>query len=749
MSAVTSDLVAQHGLTASEYERIVERLGREPNLTELGIISVMWSEHCSYKSSRVHLKKLPTSGPRVLVGPGENAGIVDIGGGYAAAFKIESHNHPSFIEPFQGAATGVGGILRDIFTMGARPVAVMDSLRFGLPDDPRDGVRNRHIAQGVVGGIAHYGNCFGVPTIGGECIFEPSYSGNPLVNAFALGIFPKDKIFYGTASGVGNPVIYVGAKTGRDGIHGASMASAEFDEESEEKRPNVQVGDPFLEKLLLEACLEAMRTGAVLGIQDMGAAGLTCSTCEMGGRGGSGIEIDLGRVPQRESGMSPYEIMLSESQERMLLVAEKGREEEISRIFAKWGLDAVRIGAVTGDGLLRVRNNGQVVGEIPNSLLTNDSPLYDRPAGKPWRSAPLDGPDVAEPSNRELREGLEALLASPDICSKRWIYEQYDYMVRTNTTQGPGGDAAVIRIKDAGISLAMALDGNGRYCSLDPKEGARLAVAECCRNLSTVGAEPIGATNCLNFGNPEKPEIMAQLVAAIEGMGEACRHFQAPITGGNVSLYNETLGQSIYPTPVVGVVGIVDHMTVPLGIHFRRPGRSLLLLGGLLPGSDNRAPRRFGSSQYAKVVLRQVWGLPPLIDLDYEKRVQTAMREIVRQGLAESAHDVSDGGLAVTLAESSFGPAGIGARLELESDAPSHYLLFGEAPSRILLSVPPDDVPDVVELASRFNVEAPLVGETDAETISVCLNDAELFTTRVDKMYEPWDAALERMLGQQ
>ena len=749
MSAVTSDLVAQHGLTASEYERIVERLGREPNLTELGIISVMWSEHCSYKSSRVHLKKLPTSGPRVLVGPGENAGIVDIGGGYAAAFKIESHNHPSFIEPFQGAATGVGGILRDIFTMGARPVAVMDSLRFGLPDDPRDGVRNRHIAQGVVGGIAHYGNCFGVPTIGGECIFEPSYSGNPLVNAFALGIFPKDKIFYGTASGVGNPVIYVGAKTGRDGIHGASMASAEFDEESEEKRPNVQVGDPFLEKLLLEACLEAMQTGAVLGIQDMGAAGLTCSTCEMGGRGGSGIEIDLRRVPQRESGMSPYEIMLSESQERMLLVAEKGREEEISRIFAKWGLDAVRIGAVTGDGLLRVRNNGQVVGEIPNSLLTNDSPLYDRPAGKPWRSAPLDGPGVAEPSNRELREGLEALLASPDICSKRWIYEQYDYMVRTNTTQGPGGDAAVIRIKDAGISLAMALDGNGRYCSLDPKEGARLAVAECCRNLSTVGAEPIGATNCLNFGNPEKPEIMAQLVAAIEGLGEACRHFQTPITGGNVSLYNETLGQSIYPTPVVGVVGIVDHMTVPLGIHFRRPGRSLVLLGGMLPGPDNRAPRRFGSSQYAKVVLRQVWGLPPGIDLDYEKRVQAAMREIVRQSLAESAHDVSDGGLAVTLAESSFGPAGIGARLELQSDAPSHYLLFGEAPSRILLSVPPEDVSAVVELASRFNVEAPLVGETDAETISVCLNDADLFTTRVDEMYEPWDTALERMLGQQ
>ena len=749
MGTVTSDLAAQHGLTASEYERVVERLGREPNLTELGIIGVMWSEHCSYKSSRVHVKKLPTSGPRVLVGPGENAGIVDIGGGYAAAFKIESHNHPSFIEPFQGAATGVGGILRDIFTMGARPVAVMDSLRFGMPDDPQDGARNRHVAKGVVGGIGHYGNCFGVPTIGGECVFEPSYSGNPLVNAFALGIFPKDQIFYGAASGVGNPVIYVGAKTGRDGIHGASMASAEFDAESEEKRPNVQVGDPFLEKLLLEACLEAMQTGAVLGIQDMGAAGLTCSTCEMGGRGGSGIEIDLRRVPQRESGMNPYEIMLSESQERMLLVAQQGREEEISQVFRKWGLDAVQIGAVTADGLLRVRNNGEVVGEIPNSLLTNDAPLYNRPTGKPWRSAPLDGPDVGEPSHRELREGLEALLASPDICSKRWIYEQYDYMVRTNTTQGPGGDAAVIRIKDAGISLAMALDGNGRYCSLDPREGARLAVAECCRNLSTVGAEPIAATNCLNFGNPEKPEIMAQLVAAIEGMGEACRHFRTPITGGNVSLYNETLGQSVYPTPVVGVVGIVDHVTVPLGIHFQQPRRSLVLLGGLLPGHDNRGPRRFGSSQYAKVVLGQVWGLPPLIDLDYEKNVQDAMREIACQGLAESAHDVSDGGLAVTLAESSFGPADVGARLELQSDAPSHYLLFGEAPSRILLSVPPDNVSKVAELASRFNVEAPLVGETDAETISVCLNDTELFKARVDEMYEPWDTALERMLGQQ
>lgn len=746
MNAVTSEIVAQHGLTGSEYERIIERLGREPNLTELGIISVMWSEHCSYKSSRMHLKKLPSRGSRVLVGPGENAGIVDIGGGYAAAFKIESHNHPSFIEPFQGAATGVGGILRDIFTMGARPVAVMDSLRFGMPGDTQDGVRNRHIVKGVVGGIGHYGNCFGVPTVGGECVFEPSYSGNPLVNAFALGIFPKDQIFYGAASGVGNSVIYVGAKTGRDGIHGASMASAEFDEELDARRPNVQVGDPFLEKLLLEACLEAMQTGAVLGIQDMGAAGLTCSTCEMGGRGGSGLEIDLRCVPQREDGMSPYEIMLSESQERMLLVAKHGREEEISRVFRKWGLDAVQIGAVTADGLLRVRNDGKVVGEIPNSLLTDDAPSYDRPSSKPWRSAPLDPPSLFEPSKREIQEGFEALLVSPDICSKRWIYEQYDHMVRTNTTQGPGGDAAVIRVKDAGISLAMTLDGNGRYCSLDPKEGAQLAVAECCRNLSTVGAEPIGATNCLNFGNPEKPEIMAQLIEAIEGIAEACRYFQTPITGGNVSLYNETLGRSIYPTPVVGVVGILNQMTVPLGIHFRHPGRSLLLLGGLFPGSDKQRERRFGSSQYAKAVLNQIWGLPPYIDLDYEKRVQRVMREIVRHSLAETAHDVSDGGLAVTLAESSFGTARVGARIELQSDTPSHYLLFGEAPSRILVSALPDNVPAIMELAARFSIESPLVGETTSEKVSICLNGVDLITAHVDKIYGLWDAALERML---
>ena len=752
MATIATDVLAQHGLTVEEYERILDRLGREPNLTELGIIGVMWSEHCSYKSSRLHLKKLPTQGDRILVGPGENAGIVDIGGGYAAAFKIESHNHPSFIEPFQGAATGVGGILRDIFTMGARPLAVMDSLRFGPLDDPETGSSNRHILGGVVGGIAHYGNCFGVPTVGGECVFEPGYSGNPLVNAFALGVFRKDRIFFGKASGVGNPVIYVGAKTGRDGIHGASMASAEFDEDSEEKRPNVQVGDPFLEKLLLEACLEAMEKDAILGIQDMGAAGLTCSTCEMGGRGGTGIEIDLRHVPQREQSMTPYEIMLSESQERMLLVAERGREDEVFSVFRKWGLDAVEIGVVTGDGALRVKDDGRVVAEVPNSILTDEAPLYDRPVSEPLRTVPLDGPELRPLSSDESADALKRLLAAPDICSKRWIYEQYDYMVRTNTTAPPGSDAAVIRVKEAGVSLAMALDGNGRYCSLDPREGAKLAVAECCRNLATVGAEPIGATNCLNFGNPEKPEIMAQFVEAVEGIGEACRHFGAPITGGNVSFYNETLGQAIDPTPVIGIVGLLDHTAAPLGIHFRKSGRKLLLLGGLLPGArgdDPQLDRRFGSSQYAKVIAGQRWGLPPALDLDYERRVHEATRAVIGAGLVDSVHDVSDGGLAVAAAECSFGVERIGARLDLESDLAAVHLLFHEAPSRVLLAVGAENVDAVVAAARQRDVEAPLLGETVEDRLEVRVNGSTLIRLEISELFEVWDSALEKILSHQ
>ncbi|MBV9072801.1 MAG: phosphoribosylformylglycinamidine synthase subunit PurL, partial [Acidobacteria bacterium] len=588
----TPELLKTHGLTADEYERIVQALGREPSLTELGIYSVMWSEHCSYKSSKVHLKRLPTRSERVVQGPGENAGIIDIGEGWACAFKIESHNHPSYIEPFQGAATGVGGILRDIFTMGARPLAVMDSLRFGRVQERRKGqgtadseqatardgaawngierrsngsasaqklagsnarklIHKTHsILEGVVSGIASYGNCFGVPCLGGETKFEECYSGNPLVNAFALGLVRKDQIFYAKAAGEGNPVIYVGAKTGRDGIHGATMASEEFKEGSEQKRPNVQVGDPFLEKLLLEACLEAMQTGAVVGIQDMGAAGLTCSTCEMGARGSVGIEIELDRVPQRELGMNAYEIMLSESQERMLLVAERGREHEVFAVFEKWGLDAVTVGSVIREPRMRVLQHGEIVADIPNTSLTDDAPVYRRPM-QPWQAPVLqEKPSSFQfGTNVDCTAALKRLLAAQNICSKRWIHEQYDTMVQTNTVQGPGGDAGVMRIKGTSLGLAMALDGNGRWCYLNPKLGAMHAVAEAARKVACAGGMPVAATNCLNFGNPEKPHIMWQFSETIDGLAAACEALGTPITGGNVSLYNETLGEGIFPTP--------------------------------------------------------------------------------------------------------------------------------------------------------------------------------------------------------
>ena len=737
MTTVTPELIATHQLTEAEYDKILKILGREPTYTELGIFSVMWSEHCSYKSSRLHLKKLPTRGRYVVQGPGENAGIVDIGGGYVAAFKIESHNHPSFIEPFQGAATGVGGILRDIFTMGARPIAVMDALRFGPLDDQANGARNRRILEGVVSGIAHYGNCFGVPTVGGECVFEACYNGNPLINVFALGVAKRDEIFYAKAAGVGNPVIYVGAKTGRDGIHGASMASAEFTEESKQKRPNVQVGDPFLEKLLLEACLEAMQTGAIVGIQDMGAAGLTCSTCEMGSRGSTGIEIELDRVPQRETGMTAYEIMLSESQERMLLVAEKGREEEVSRVFHKWGLDAVTVGKVTGDGLLRVRHHGEIVAEIPNQPLADSAPLYDRPHTEPLRKAPMEAPAF---TSRNLTRDLETLLGSGDICSKRWIWEQYDYQVRTNTLAGPAAaDAAILRVKETGASLAMSLDGNARYCYLSPREGVKLIVAECCRNLAVAGAEPIGATNNLNFGNPERPEIMAQLVEAVEGLADACRFFDVPITGGNVSLYNETLGEGIWPTPVVGVVGLMK-TAAPVGMHFRQAGRSVMLVGGVRACD----PVHFGGTQYAKAVLHELWGLPPELDLDYEKRVQAAVREMVRAGVVESAHDLSDGGFAVALAECSFGPDRVGAEINLDSDLPPEFLLFHEGPSRVLVSTA--EPQRVAEIAATHGVEAPRLGVTIKEGMVISNRRAELIRAGVEALRDIFEKALETKL---
>jgi phosphoribosylformylglycinamidine synthase subunit PurL len=695
-------------LTPAELDKVRSILKREPTQTELGIFDVMWSEHCSYKSSRLHLKKLPTKSDRVLVGPGENAGIIDIGDGIAIAFKIESHNHPSFIEPFQGAATGVGGILRDIFTMGARPIAVMDALRFGPLDDPENGARNRRIVEGVVGGISHYGNCFGVPTVGGETIFEACYNGNPLVNVFALGVFRHDEIFFCKATGVGNPVIYVGAKTGRDGIHGASMASAEFTEESKQKRPNVQVGDPFMEKLLLEACLEAMKTGAIVGIQDMGAAGLTCSTCEMGSRAGTGIEIDLALVPQRETGMTPYEIMLSESQERMLIVAEKGREEEVFAVFRKWGLDAVTIGSVTGDGILRVKNHGVVAAEIPNRELADEAPLYDRPHNAaPYRSAPMAAPSF---KSANLTNDLLKLVGADDLSSKRWIWQQYDYLVRANTLAGPGADAAIVRIKETDTSIAMSLDGNGRYCSLSPREGARLIVAECCRNLSTVGALPVAATNNLNFGNPERPEIMAQLVEAIEGIGEACRFFDTPITGGNVSLYNETLGEAIWPSPVMGIVGLMK-TAAPVTIPFKNEGRTVMLIGGVGLCDETR----FGGTQYAKAVLNTMWGLPPMLDMDYEKRVQSAIREIVNAGIVESAHDVSDGGLAVALSECCASV--VGAAVEISTELRPEIALFHEGPSRIVVST---DTPEAVEkIALSHNVECIRIGVTMKERLRI------------------------------
>ena len=634
--AITPEIVREHGLTPEEYEKVKQLLGgREPTITELGIFSVMWSEHCSYKSSRVHLKRLPTRSRRVVQGPGENAGIIDIGDGWACAFKIESHNHPSFIEPFQGAATGVGGILRDIFTMGARPVAVMDSLRFGPITAPQvtgddappsqanagEGARatqseihkNHSVLEGVVSGVASYGNCFGVPNLGGETKFEACYSGNPLVNAFALGLVRRDQIFYAKAAGEGNPVIYVGSKTGRDGIHGATMASEEFSEASEAKRPNVQVGDPFLEKLLLEACLEAMQTGAIVGIQDMGAAGLTCSTCEMGARGGVGTEIELDRVPQRETGMTAYEIMLSESQERMLLVAQKGREAEVFRVFEKWGLDAVEIGRVTNDGKMRVLHHGEVVSEIPNQALTDDAPVYKRPMER-WeppvaREMPAS---IKLAATGDFTGNLKRLLASPNICGKRWVWQQYDHMVQTNTVEAPGaGDAGVIRIKGGERGLSMALDGNGRWCYLDPQLGAMHAVAEAARNVACSGATPVGATNCLNFGNPEKPQIMWQFSKVIDGITKACEELDVPITGGNVSFYNETLGEGIYPTPVIGIVGIHPDVHKAVFPHFREAGRAVVLLRASEPGDLNRCGVRVWLLRVCQGNPRRSLGISP------------------------------------------------------------------------------------------------------------------------------------------
>ena len=760
VTAITPEMIREHGLTPKEFEKIKQLLGgREPTRTELGIFSVMWSEHCSYKSSRVHLKRLPTRSKLVVQGPGENAGIVDIGGGWACAFKIESHNHPSFIEPFQGAATGVGGILRDIFTMGARPVAVMDSLRFGpihASENAGEGARatqaeihkNHSVMEGVVSGVASYGNCFGVPNLGGEVKFEPCYSGNPLVNAFALGLVRRDQIFYGRASGEGNPVIYVGSKTGRDGIHGATMASEEFSEGSEAKRPNVQVGDPFLEKLLLEACLEAMQTGAIIGIQDMGAAGLTCSTCEMGARGGTGVEIELDRVPQRETGMTPYEIMLSESQERMLLVAQKGREEEVFRIFQKWGLDAVEIGRVTSDAMMRVLEHGEVVAEIPNAALTDDAPVYKRPLTR-WEP-PVDRemPEfVKVGASGDFSSRLKRLLASPNICSKRWVWQQYDHMVQTNTVDAPGsGDAGVIRIKGSNRGLAMALDGNSRWCYLDPRLGAMHAVAEAARKVACAGATPIGATNCLNFGNPEKPHIMWQFSQTIDGITKACEELDTPITGGNVSFYNETLGEGIYPTPVIGVVGLLEDVHKTAKMHFAQAGRKIILLRANEAGDTVDAELEFGSSEYAKEILGALWGYPPELDIEKEATLQRALVAIIRAGLAESAHDCSDGGLAVALVESAL-PSGVGLSVKLPGQqvAPE-FLLFGEDASRVVLSCDPVHLPRIEQVAEEYGVFADVLGETGSDRVGISVGGQPVISASIVELREAYEGALERAL---
>ena len=738
---IDAAVLERHGLTRDEYQRIIDLLGREPNVTELGLFAVMWSEHCSYKSSRVHLRTLPTEGTRVVQGPGENAGAVDIGDGLAAVFKIESHNHPSFIEPYQGAATGVGGIIRDIFTMGARPIALMDSLRFGSLSE----ARTRRILQGVVAGIGGYGNSIGIPTVGGEVMFDESYGGNPLVNVFCLGIARHDAIVKGRAAGIGNPVYYVGAKTGRDGIHGATMASAEFDERSAEKRPVVQVGDPFMEKLLLEACLEAMKTDALVGVQDMGAAGLTCSTCETGSRGGVGIEIDVALVPQRETGMTPYEIMLSESQERMLLIVKRGREAEVEQIFDKWDLHAVRIGEVTADGLLRVKERGVVVAEVPNRALNDEAPVYRRPFEPPVdRDARRDLPNDARRSLQRPTEVLLDLLGAPTIASKRWIFQQYDYMVRTNTIVLAGMGAGVVRVKGTTRALAMSVDGNGRYCLLDPRQGARLAVAEAARNVACAGALPIGATNCLNFGNPERPEIMWQFAEAVAGLGDACRALGTPITGGNVSLYNETDGRAILPTPVVGVVGVLEDASRVVTRVFPAEGLDVILLG------DNTG--ELGGSEYLKTRFGAIRGVPPIIDLERERRLQQLLVDAIAEGRIRSAHDCAEGGFAVTLAECCFEGGGFGASVAIPaaaSDAGIDRLaatLFGESASRVIVSVEPAHTAAVLEAAAQAGLTAARIGRTGGTAVRIEVDGAVAIDCPVAAAEARWGTALKRLL---
>jgi phosphoribosylformylglycinamidine synthase II len=729
---LTPAVVAEHGLSPDEFQRIREILGHEPNLVELGIYSALWSEHCSYKSSKTFLKEFPTTGPRVLQGPGENAGAVDIGDGLAVVFKMESHNHPSFIEPYQGAATGVGGILRDVFTMGARPLAILDGLFFGDPAAPR----MRDLVDGVVRGIGGYGNCIGVPTVGGMTFFHPAYDKNILVNAMAVGLVRQDRIFRAKAAGPGNPVLYAGSKTGRDGIHGASMASDVFDDAKSRRRPTVQVGDPFVEKLVLEAVLEVLQGDAVVAIQDMGAAGLTSSTFEMCSRGGVGMELDLSKVPMRETGMTPYELMLSESQERMVLVVHKGREAEVAAIFRRWGVDVETIGVVRKEPRMRLIWEGGVVADLEIAPLVESAPLYRRSftipkALPPTTPVPLDGaPDDAA--------ALLALLASPNLCSKRWITTQYDWSVRTNTVAGPGGDAAVIRVPGTAKGLAMTCDVNPRYVAANPQTGAAHAVAEAALNLACVGAKPLAVTDCLNFGNPERPEILGQFAAAIRGLSEACRVFETPVVSGNVSLYNETDGVSILPTPTVGMVGLLDDVTRTVGLHFAREGDLVALLG--------TTRDELGAGEYLATILGRDEGPCPSLDFASVRALVNLLLETVRDGMLTSAHDVSEGGLAVALAEAAMGPLGLGADIDVRTPLSSTRLLFSQTAGRAVVSLPAGRERNLVEAGRRYGVATSLLGRVVPGRLAASVNGVRAFDIETSALKALSESAFGRLL---
>ncbi len=723
-------------MTAEEYDRIIQRLGREPRYTELGLFSALWSEHCAYKHSKVFLRRLPQAGPRVLQGPGENAGALDIGDGWAVVFKIESHNHPSFIEPFQGAATGVGGILRDIFTMGARPIAILDSLRFGDPGDPK----TRHLISGVVSGISWYGNCFGCPTVGGEIAFAPEYAGNPLVNVMCVGLVRADRIFRARAEGVGNPVFYVGNKTGRDGIHGATMASATFDDQAETKRPTVQVGDPFTEKLLLEACLEAMATGAVVGIQDMGAAGLACCTSEMPARSGTGMAVELASVPQREENMSAYELLLSESQERMLLVAARGREDEVRRVFAKWELDAVQIGEVTADADLAVRHRGEEVARVPVEALA-EAPKYEKPYAAPaWLKELVAFDPLTLPAPADYGEALVALMGAPAIASKEWAYRQYDQQVGVNTLVLPGSDASVLRVKGTRRAIAVSTDGNGRQVFLDPRRGAAMAVCEAARNVSCAGGLPLGVTDCLNFGSPERPEILWQLAEAVEGIAEACRALELPVVGGNVSLYNETNSLAILPTPIVGVVGLLEDAGQLATQWFKGAGHRIALLG---PDAVSLGGSEYLWTRHGK----QAGALAPL-DLEMERRVQAAVRAAIGSGLVTAAHDCAEGGAAVALAEACVtGKGAIGCEATLPAAARADLTLFGEGPSRVVVAVETGRARAFEALMAESAIAWRWIGTTGGERVRLRVGGETLVDVAVDHIEHAWRNGFERHMA--